>query len=76
VLAETTVDPLGAVVTVLYCDFPGYWGGLVSMYEQDATTTTGHFYGFDGQQNARLLTDGTASVTDSYVYTAFGVEKG
>jgi hypothetical protein len=38
--------------------------------------STSHYYGFDGQQNARLLTDSSGTETDSYVYTAFGVEKG
>jgi YD repeat-containing protein len=76
VVCETAVAPLGSLTTTLYTDFPGYWGGLVSMNVPATKGGVSHFYGFDGQQNARLLTDGSASVTDTYVYTAFGVEKG
>ena len=38
--------------------------------------TVSRFFGFDGQQNAPVLTDSTGAVTDSYVYTAFGEERG
>ena len=54
-----------------YTDFPGTWGGLVSM-RQGAVS---HYFAFDPSQNARALTDGIGNVTDTYVYTAFGVEK-
>ncbi len=53
-------------------DFPGSWGGLVSQRRGAQS----RFFGFDGQQNARVLTDEAGNVTDSYVYTAFGEEKG
>jgi YD repeat-containing protein len=72
VLCEIDTDPSGVVTTLIYTDFPGYWGGLVTVNQGGAS----HYYGFDGQQNARILTDSTGTVTDSYVYTAFGVEKG
>jgi len=55
-----------------YTDFPGAWGGLVSMRQGSAS----HFFAFDPSQNARALTDQTGAVTDTYVYTAFWTEKG
>ena len=60
-----------------YTDFPGTWGGLVSMCQGSAS----HFFAFDPfafdpSQNARALTDQAGAVTDTYVYTAFGKEKG
>lgn len=55
-----------------YTDSTGTWGGLVSQRRG----TESRFLGFDGQQNAPVPRDETGAVTDSYVYTAFGEEKG
>jgi len=60
------------LVQAHYTDFPGAWGGLVSMRQGGAS----RFFAFDPSQNTRALTDGSGNVTDTYVYTAFGEEKG
>ena len=54
-----------------YTDSPGYWGGLVSGRRSGAT----RYFAFDPQGSARLLLDGSGGVTDTYGYTAFGVEQ-
>ena len=46
------------------------WGGLLSLDEGG----TSRFYGFDGSANTRLLTDENSSVSDAYLYSAFGEE--
>ena len=46
------------------------WGGLLSLYEG----STSRYYGFDGSANTRLLTDENSSVSDAYLYSAFGQE--
>ncbi len=53
-----------------YTDFPGYWGGLTSQNRSG----TSSFYGYDSQGSVRILTNSAGAVTDTYVYTAFGVE--
>ncbi|MBV9852084.1 MAG: hypothetical protein JO250_20655 [Armatimonadetes bacterium] len=55
-----------------YTDSSGYWGGLVSQRRGSASS----FFVFDPSANARALTDGQGAVTDAYVSTAFGEEKG
>ncbi len=52
-----------------YTDSPGYWGGLVSQRRGIQS----RFFQFDGQH---VLTDETGTVTDNYVHTACGEEKG
>ena len=51
-----------------YTDYPGAWGGLVSMRRGGASS----FYGFDLQANARLLASPAGAITDSYAFKAFG----
>jgi RHS repeat-associated protein len=58
------------VVQARYTDFPGYWGGLTSQNRSG----TSSFYGYDSQGSVRILTNSAGAVTDTYVYTAFGVE--
>ncbi|MBI2301714.1 MAG: hypothetical protein HYU66_22660, partial [Armatimonadetes bacterium] len=53
-----------------YTDRPGQWGGLSSR----RASSTSSFYGFDLAANTRVLMDGSAGVTDSYLYSAFGAE--
>ncbi len=47
------------------------WGTLLSLRQGQ----TSRFYGFDGSANTRLLTDENASVSDGYLYSAFGQER-
>ncbi len=54
-----------------YTDNPGYWGGLVSGRRSGAA----RYFAFDPQGSTRLLLDGSGGVTDTYGYTAFGVEQ-
>ncbi len=54
-----------------YTDNPGYWGGLVSGRRSGAT----RYFAFDPQGSTRRLLDGSGGVTDTYGYTAFGVEQ-
>ena len=67
VLQET--DGTGAL-QAQYTDNPGYWGGLVSQRRSGVSS----FYSADMSQNIRLLTDVNGTVTDTYLYDAFGVE--
>ena len=46
------------------------WGGLTSQNRSGVSS----FYGYDSQGSVRILTNSAGAVTDSYVYTAFGVE--
>ena len=46
------------------------WGGLTSQNRSG----TSSYYGYDSQGSVRILTNSAGAVTDSYVYTAFGVE--
>ncbi len=58
------------VIQARYTDFPGYWGGLTSQNRSG----TSSFYGYDSQGSVCILTNSAGTPTDSYVYTAFGVE--
>ena len=58
------------VIQARYTDFPGYWGGLTSQNRNGVSS----FYGYDSQGSVRILTNSAGTPTDSYVYTAFGVE--
>jgi RHS repeat-associated protein len=49
-----------------------YAYGLDLISQEDASTTVQHFYGYDGNGNTRYLTSASGTVTDSYVYDAFG----
>ena len=44
----------------------------ISQTQQIANTWTPSFYGYDGAGTARLLTDATGTVTDTYDYDAWG----
>ena len=50
-----------------------YTYGLDLISQRDASTTVQNFYGYDGNGNTRYLTATNATVTDTYVYDAFGV---
>jgi len=67
VLLETNA---GLVTQAHYTDFPGYWGGLVS----ESRSGTSSFFGFDSQNNTRILVSIAGLVTDNYSYKAFGEE--
>jgi RHS repeat-associated protein len=45
---------------------------LLSQRRFDGTSWTTSFYGYDGQNNVRLLTNNAGAVTDNYTYDAFG----
>ena len=58
------------VIKARNTDFPGYWGGLASQNRSG----TSSFYLYDSQGSVRNLVSTAGAITDSYVYTAFGVE--
>ncbi len=64
VLQETDVN---GEMQAHYTDFPGRRGGLASQRRGSS-----HFYSFDQQSHTRLLTDVAQSITDSYLFQAFG----
>jgi hypothetical protein len=45
----------------------------ISENQKIGTTQTASFYGYDGHGNVRFLTGSTGTVTDTYVYDAFGM---
>jgi RHS repeat-associated protein len=49
-----------------------YTYGLDLISQRDAVTTVQNFYGYDGNGNTRFLTDASGTITDTYVYDAFG----
>jgi RHS repeat-associated protein len=51
-------------------NYPIIWGGLASQWRNSASS----FYGFDSQYSTRILVSVAGLVTDSYTYTAWGVE--
>jgi RHS repeat-associated protein len=65
VLAETDEND---VTTAVYNNEPDQFGSLISQRRGSITST----YHFDALGSTRELTDSTETVTDTYVYTAFG----
>jgi RHS repeat-associated protein len=51
-----------------------YSHGVSLISERRITGGTVSFYGCDGLGSTRFLTDGTANITDTYAYDAFGNE--
>jgi RHS repeat-associated protein len=49
-----------------------YGSQRISQYQNISGTWTSSFYGYDGGEHVRLLTDLTGTVTDTYDYDAFG----
>ncbi|HEY0367410.1 MAG TPA: RHS repeat-associated core domain-containing protein, partial [Pyrinomonadaceae bacterium] len=49
-----------------------YGHKLLSQRQLQGAGWTTSFYGYDGQNNVRMLTDNTGVVTDNYTYDAFG----
>jgi RHS repeat-associated protein len=56
------------VTTCVYTLEPSVYGLLISMQGSNGDG----FYHFDGQGSATGLTNGTASITDTYIYRSFG----
>ena len=50
-----------------------YTYGLDLVAQRDATSGLRTFYGYDGSGNARYLTTTNGTVSDTYVYDAFGI---
>ncbi|MDQ3847445.1 MAG: RHS repeat-associated core domain-containing protein [Thermoproteota archaeon] len=67
VLLETDANLL---TQLRYTDFPGVWGGLTSQRRGGVSS----FYGFDQQENTRLVVSVAGLITDSYTYKGFGEE--
>ena len=67
VLIETDAN---LITQAHYTDFPGMWGGLTS----ERSGGVSSFYGFDQQGGVRVLLSLDGSVTDAYLYKAFGEE--
>lgn len=61
------VDETGAV-TAEYMNKPDQFGSLLSQRRSG----TNSFYHFDAQGSTRQLTNDADTVTDTYIYTAFG----
>ncbi len=58
------------VIQARYTDFPGFWGGSTSQNRSG----TSSFYLYDTQGSVRNLASILGAITDTYVFTAFGVE--
>jgi len=56
---------------VLDCVYT-YGHNLISQTRRDGGLWATSFYGYDGHNNVRYLTDGNGAVTDTYDYDAFG----
>jgi RHS repeat-associated protein len=65
VLMETDEND---VTTVVYTSEPHEFGSLIS--QRRVSTTS--YYHYDALGSTRVLTDSTETVTDTYIYTAFG----
>jgi hypothetical protein len=50
-----------------------YGYGRISENQKIVTTQTASFYGYDGHGNVRFLTGTAGTVSDTYVYDAFGL---
>jgi RHS repeat-associated protein len=48
-----------------------YGHDLISQRQSNGTT---HYYGYDGNGNTRYLTGSAGTITDTYVYDAFGIQ--
>jgi len=51
-----------------------YSHGVSLISERRISSGNSSFYGYDGLGSTRFLTDGTANITDTYTYDAFGNE--
>jgi RHS repeat-associated protein len=60
------------VTQVIYTQEPAFYGNLLSQFRGTAT----NYYHFQGLGSTDRLTDGTAAVTDSYLYEAYGAIRG
>jgi hypothetical protein len=60
----------GLLTQAHYSDYPGMWGGLSSQRRGSVSS----FYGVDQQANVRVLADSTGTISDSYLFKAFGEE--
>ena len=65
VLMETDEND---VTTAVYTNEPAEYGNLISQRRGNTTS----YYHHDALGTTRALTDTTETVTDTYVYTAFG----
>ncbi len=68
VLEELSPETSGLVPTVIYT----YGHSLISQDRINGAQWETSFYGYDGHNNVRYLTDGIGNVTDTYDYDAFG----
>jgi RHS repeat-associated protein len=66
ILVETNASD---VIQAVYSQEPVVYGNLISQY-RSATTS---FFHFDGLGSTDQLTNGVGTVTDRYVYMAFGI---
>jgi len=71
VLLET--DETDAL-TARYTNRPEQFGKLLSQYRIEEEKIVERFYHFDGEQSTSALTDAIETVTDTFIYTAFGEE--
>lgn len=64
----TSINSSQPVLTTVYI----YGQNLISQDRLEGSQWTASFFGYDGHNNVRYLTDPNGNVTDSYDYDAFG----
>ena len=69
-LAEKCIRGSGGTVTRRYT--LGHW--IISETQNTSGAWTTSFYGYDGHNSVRFLTNSAGSVTDNYTFDAFGIK--
>ena len=61
-------------LTARYTNRPEQFGRLISQYRIEDEKIVERFYHYDGESSTRDLTDANETVTDTFIYTAYGEE--
>jgi RHS repeat-associated protein len=61
-------------LTARYTNRPEQFGKLLSQYRIEDEKIVERFYHYDGQHSTRDLTDANETVTDTFIYSAYGAE--
>ena len=69
-LAEKCIRGSGGTVTRRYA--LGHW--IISETQNISGTWTTSFYGYDGHNSVRFLTNASGTVTDNYTFDSFGIK--
>ncbi|QDT31466.1 RHS repeat domain-containing protein [Thalassoglobus polymorphus] len=59
-------------INVVYTNEPNYYGNLVSQYRKSGVVWTPGFYHYEALGSTRQLTDNAETITDTYLYDAWG----